>query len=267
MRAQSVLLGMVMAGCGGAPASTSPSSASLECSAALDCQAFSCGCQDGTRWDSARYCFNQRCQDQRATCENACIGRGGVAVVAAGGGSAGGGTASGATCSVASSCQAYSCACPDGTQWDTARYCLNSVCQGQAATCTNACRDHQRSVTPTVIGCELRRWSNDYSVSAVMYGSGSTESAAFSQASRQCTNAAWTASFCGGASDYCANESAVPYRCEFSRYSSTQARTIRFTGFGTGISAAKADAVNRCIASGDWKGWFCTSGSLSCSAT
>ncbi len=48
----------------------------------------------------------------------------------------------GATCSAGGECQAFACTCADGTQWTTARYCLNRSCQGASSTCSNACKDH-----------------------------------------------------------------------------------------------------------------------------
>ncbi|MCU0696747.1 MAG: hypothetical protein MUC96_09475 [Myxococcaceae bacterium] len=265
----------MLAACGGGlddPRGVGTSTtAGLSCSAAASCPAFSCRCNDGTRWDTARYCFNNVCQGQTATCENACKDRRGVASTSPGtgggsaGGSSGGGTAIGATCSVAATCPAFSCTCSDGSRWDTARYCLNNLCQGQAATCANACKDRSSSGTATVIGCELRKWSNDHSVTMVTYGAGSTESSATSQASSQCSDADWASWFCSSAADYCAPEPARSTTCRFSKYSSSAGRTVQFTGSGLGETAAKRAAVAACLASGNWRGWFCTSGTLSCS--
>lgn len=267
----------MLAACGGGlddPRSPGTSSSGLSCSASSSCPAFTCRCNDGTRWDTARYCLNNSCQGQTATCENACKDRRGASTVTAGGsggsggGSSGGGSSVGATCSVAASCPAFSCTCGDGTRWDAARYCLNSVCQGQAATCTNACKDRAGSggsTTPTIIGCELRKWSNDNSVTAVMYGSGSTESSAVSQARAQCSAANWASWFCSEAADYCAPEPARTTTCRFSKYSTSEARTVQFSGTGLGETAAKRAAVAACLSNGNWRGWFCTSGTLSCS--
>lgn len=173
-------------------------------------------------------------------------------------------TTAGLSCNAASSCPAFSCSCNDGTRWDTARYCFNNVCQGQAATCANACKDRP-SATPTVIGCELRKWSNDHSVTMVTYGSGSTEGFATSQASSQCSAADWAGWFCSSAADYCAPEPARATTCRFSKYSPTARRTVEFSGSGLGATAAKRAAVTACLSSGSWRGWFCTSGTLSCS--
>ena len=98
-----------------------------------------------------------------------------------------------------------------GTTWDTARYCLNNVCQGPTVTCTNACKG--RSSTPQTMGCTLRRWSNDHSVTVETYGTGTTRASGLSDAQRQCTSASWTSTFCSGGADYCALEPLVAYSC------------------------------------------------------
>jgi hypothetical protein len=59
-------------------------------------------------------------------------------------------------------------------------------------------------------------------------------------------------------------EDAVPYSCTFAKYSSQHSSTIHFYGSGLGPTAAKGDAVDACLRSGQWQGWFCTSGILSC---
>jgi hypothetical protein len=260
-----------MLGCGGVDDTSRGSSpvtsgtSGLSCTQSTSCAAFSCSCGDGTRWDTARFCLNNVCQGEAATCSNACKDRLGTRqppTSNTGGGSAG----TGASCSQASTCQAYSCQCADGTAWDTARYCLNNTCQGPTATCANACKG--RSSTPPAtqqtMGCTVRRWSNEHSVTMETYGTGNTRAVAIGDAQSQCSSASWTSTFCSGAADYCALEPLVPYTCTFSKYSSRESRTIRFVGSGSSQTDAKNDAVRRCLASGAWRGWFCTSGSMSC---
>ncbi len=206
-------------------------------------------------------------------------GRGGSGGFAGVGGTtsgSGGSSSSGLYCSAASSCPGFACRCADGTAWTTARYCLNNVCQGTAATCANACKDNlgvagsSSAPTPTtptvpyVYGCTLSKWSNDNSVTAQMYGSDSSRGVALSDAAIQCAAANWTSAFCGAATDSCVQERAVPTSCTFSKWSSSSSTTIRFYGSGLGATAAKAAAVDACLRSGAWRGWFCTSGSLSC---
>lgn len=276
MRGFTGVLVLLMA-CGGGVQDVGPgvaTTAGLSCSQATSCPAFTCDCADGTRWNAAQYCLNNSCQAEAATCANSCrshlgvafssVGGGSAGGARTGGGSAGGGTV-GATCSVAATCPAFACTCPDGTRWDTARYCVNSVCQGAAATCTNACRNNTTTI-PTVVGCELRKWSNDHSVTMVTYGSASTESSAVRDAQSQCGSADWASWFCGEAADYCATENAVSYRCTFSKYATSKGRTVQYSGTGRGQTAAKRAAVGACIGSGEWRGWFCTSGSVTCSA-
>ena len=269
-----VVVMVSMLGCGGvddAPRSSSPvgsGSSGLSCTQSTSCAAFACTCGDGTRWDTARYCLNNVCQGESATCSNACKDRLGVRpppTSATGGGSAG--SSSGTSCSQAATCQAYSCQCADGTTWDTARYCLNNTCQGPTATCANACKGRSSTTPPPAqqtMGCTLRRWSNENSVTMETYGTGSTRAVAIGDAQSQCSSASWTGAFCSGAADYCALEPLVPYTCTFSKYSSAESRTIRFVGSGTSQTDAKNDAVRRCLANGAWRGWFCTSGSMSC---
>lgn len=257
-----------MFGCGvddtsrSSPSVTSGTSG-LSCSQSTSCPAFTCTCGDGTRWDTARYCLNNVCQGETATCSNACKDRLGSRPPSTS--NTGGGTASGGSCSQAATCQAYSCQCTDGTTWDTARYCLNNVCQGATATCANACKG--RSTTPPAqqtMGCTVRRWSNDHSVTMETYGTGSTRAVAVAEAQSQCSSASWTGAFCSGAADYCALEPLVPHTCTFSKYSSGENRTIRFVGSGNSQTDAKNDALRRCLANGAWRGWFCSSGSMSC---
>ena len=126
-------------------------SSGTTCSGSSSCQAFACQCNDGMIWNSARYCLNGRCQNDSSTCGNACRDNGGGRPygstgtgggTGAGGGTAMGGSSSSGFCTRALDCRAYSCVCRDGQEWDTARYCLNNVCQGEASTCADACKDH-----------------------------------------------------------------------------------------------------------------------------
>lgn len=267
---------MMFSACGG-PSDSSGDGPGGYCTEDRGCQAFTCACSDGTVLSASR-CLNNTCQSAATTCSGVCKnngGGGGSGGTGGGGGSegggggraggSGGGGGSGLTCSSGDTCAAYACTCPDGTRWNSARYCYNQVCQGQAATCGNACKDHQQA-TPQVYGCTLSRYSTDYSVSTQMYGSDATRGGALNDAMTQCAAANWTSTFCSSASESCALENQVSYSCTFSKYASSQGSTIRFYGAGLGETAAKAATVDACLRSGQWKGWFCTSGSITCSA-
>lgn len=198
-------------------------------------------------------------------------GGGGITRPPLGGGSAGGGGGSSTTsCSSGSSCKAFSCTCADSTVINSAQYCFNGSCQAQAATCTNACRSHTSTpttpsnTTSLVYGCTISRYSSDKSVTAILYGSSSARGTALDDAQSQCSRADWASWFCTGSTESCVSEDAVAYSCTFSKYSSQYSSTIHFHGSGLGPTAAKADAVDACLASGQWQGWFCSSGSLSC---
>ncbi len=118
--------------------------------------------------------------------------------------------------------------------------------------------------TSSVTGCALSRYSPDYGVSVTLYGSGASQGSAATDAQAQCSSANWTSAFCQGASMSCHTESAATYSCTWSKYSSTSGSTISFYGTGVGETAARADAIDSCLRSGAWQGWFCSSGSFSC---
>lgn len=149
----------------------------------------------------------------------------------------------------------------------SSQYCLNHVCQGQAATCQAACKDHQSGpTTQYVYGCNLSRYSNDYAETMNYYGAASTEATARNEALDQCRAANFTEWFCTGASIGCQKEPLAPYSCTWSNYSNDFGQTIYYYGSGSSQTAAKAAAVQACLDSGKWQGWFCGAGAVSCSA-
>ena len=169
-------------------------------------------------------------------------------------------------CTDAEQCPSFSCACPDGTTW-TSRHCFNGSCQGETATCQNACEDHQKPppVTEYQYGCTLSRFSNDFNATVNYFGAGSTETAARNAVLNQCRSTNFNEAFCSGASISCTREVVEGSSCTWSKFSESAGTTIYYYGEGTSRTDAKRDTVDQCLSSGRWQGWFCGSGTLSCS--
>jgi hypothetical protein len=172
----------------------------------------------------------------------------------------------GPSCRAAAECSSYACRCSDGTLWTAARFCFNGACQGATATCNDACKNNQQVPVAQLTGCRLSKYSTEFSVTMETYGSANSRSEALTDAQSQCVSGTWAGWFCSSASESCGSEPAVSTTCTFSKYSADASTTVRFSGRGRGATAAKRAAVNACIASGRWRGWFCTSGTLSCAA-
>jgi len=173
------------------------------------------------------------------------------------------------TCSTPSSgcfdggeCSMFACRCPDGALI-SASFCLNRSCADQSTTCARACEGHQ---APTWYGCALERFSEDFGVTVVLYGAADGQGAASSAALQQCRDAKWTESFCSGGTLRCSSEPKTLHTCTWSKFASSAGRTIYYYGDGQSLTQAKQAAINQCLGSGAWRGWFCSSGSLSCTA-
>jgi hypothetical protein len=117
-----------------------------------------------------------------------------------------------------------------------------------------------------VHGCALSDFDGQSGVTIEFYGTGWIESEARNAALAQCQAAGYYEWFCSGATMRCSTETMVPYGCEWSNYSTSHSRTVRYYADGGSETAAKAHAVDNCVnADTDWYAWFCGSGTLSCS--
>lgn len=177
-----------------------------------------------------------------------------------GGGGGGGGGGSG-RCSVADDCPRYSCTCADGTVWN-ARRCENGACSGRDAACAYACEG--RNPIPKAFGCTLSAYSNEFRTYVEYYGASGSETAAKNAAIAQCRAANFTEAFCASGTLRCSQEALAHHDCTFSKYSNDNRRWVTYYGEGSPQTAGRASAVDRCLA-GAWRGWFCGSGSITCS--